>query len=272
MESVSIILIGFVILCIIVVILFEKNKKSSNNDKVQDEQITDIIPNYEKINNIPNYEKINNIPNYEKLNNILQYERPKKPEASDFEYAYDKNQGPYLGKPMNVPVPARSLKLSNEQYKYPFYRAQIPLQPYDFFKPYGPNNSSMQNTIVPSDTPFYYYPNEYTPTLNTVPFISSVDSFAPFPEVNTPWEKTGILTNISVDDFRGRRKEILNLYRRPIAPLQDLFEYTVQDKDGFIIKLENVKFLEDGDIIPFITGKNGKWKVHSYIDNKWVWA
>ena len=54
---------------------------------------------------------------------------------------------------------------------------------------------------------------------------------------------------------------LLNLYRRNIAPLQDLFKYTVQDKDGFIIPLKET-YLEDGDTVPEVIGKevDGPWK------------
>lgn len=259
MDSTTIILIGFILVCIIIVAIFEKNKLYNNKHN-----------NNNNENNNKEHIERKIIPQFDRYTTPIPQIRNEKPPASNFKYAYDINQGPYLGEPMNVPVPANSLKLSSEKYKYPFYRSQIPLQPYDFFKPYGPNNQSMQNTIIPSDTPFYYYPRGYTPSLNKVPFISSVNSFSPFPEVNTPWEKTGILTNIQNNN--STENELLNLYRKPIAPLQDLFEYTVQDKNGFIIRLEHTDFLEDGDIIPHITGKNGKWKVHKYIDNKWVWA
>ena len=64
----------------------------------------------------------------------------------------------------------------------------------------------------------------------------------------------------------------MNAYRRPIAPQQDLFEYTAQDRDGFIIRLNTNALLEDGDVIPTITGKGGPWTLRSYIDNKFVWV
>ena len=67
---------------------------------------------------------------------------------------------------------------------------------------------------------------------------------------------------------------ILNLYRKPVAPLQDLFDYAVQDKNGFIIKLRRTDFLEDGDIVPEVIGKEslGPWKVTQFIKDKYIWA
>lgn len=225
--------------------------------------------------------------------------------------AYSEGEGPYPGKPLNVPVPAGSMKVSNEAYNpdmfrfsplaagtigsaVPFSQAMVsgvplpvtgaaawsaapppskiggyhlpysgalpqvtapgsdfplqtrPLASGDFFRPYGPN----------------------VPVAN-VPFFGSVNAYAPFPEVNTPWEKSGILT--SIEGPQAGRDQIMNLYRRPIAPLQDLWEYQVQDKNGFVIKL-HAKYLQNGDIIPHVTGKEGSWKVHDYVQNKYIWV
>jgi len=192
--------------------------------------------------------------------------------GSGFERAYGPGyEGPAVGRPLNVPVPQGSLKLSSEKYRYPFYYQQKPLAPYDYFKPYGPNSPEMQSEIVVSDTPFYKRgpPGSPTTTSGTVPFISSVNSFAPFPEVQTAWEKTGMIQTEDPKDTT-----IMNLYRKPIAPLQDLFEYSVQDKNGFIIPLKGVNYLEDGDTVASVPGKEalGPWKVNVYVNNKWVWA
>lgn len=198
-------------------------------------------------------------------------------------------EGPAPGKPLDIPVPEGTLKITSENYSYPFYTTTSGLPPYDFFKPYGPNLNSMQNDLVFAETS---YGKGYHPLFTAkkakhanlqqqiekdrvrnlgfrfgsskpVPFISSVSGFAPFPEVQTPWEKIGILTQNS---------EILNLYRRPIAPLQDLFEYTAQDKNGFIIRLRQTKRIENGDSISSIDGKPGVWTAHIYINDKYVWV
>ncbi len=173
--------------------------------------------------------------------------------------------GPYPGMPLGVPVPRGSLKKTSEKYGYPFYKASRPLKPYDYFKPFGPNQNVNQDANY-VDTPFYargMYSTGYT---GDIPFISSVDAFAPFPEVNSDWEKTGMLT--TKDPEKGG---ILNLYRRPVAPLQDLFKYSVQDKNGFIIPLKE-NYLEDGDTVPDVIGKGGPWNVHVFTKDKYVWV
>ena len=196
-----------------------------------------------------------------------------KKSSRDNAYAYDSpGDGPYPGKPLNVPVPQASLKMSSEKYSYPFHYQKKPLSPYDYFKPYGPNSPEMQNEIVYADTPFYKRQGEEFATGYTgsgaIPFISSVNSFAPFPEVQTAWEKTGM---IQTEDKRDTT--IMSLYRKPISAINDLFEYTVQDKDGFVVPLK-VNYLEDGDTIKSVPGREalGPWKVNIYVNNKWVWA
>ena len=185
-------------------------------------------------------------------------------------FAYDpRHQGPFPGKQLNVPVPQASLKMASEEYGYPFHYQQNPLAPYDYFKPYGPNQAGMQGGLEYADTPFYKRGGQPLQPGGQIPFISSVNSYAPFPEVSTPWEKTGMMQTVDPSD-----NTILNLYRRPIAPLQDLFEYAVQDKDGFILPLQNTNFLEDGDIVDSVPGKEskGRWKANIYVNNKWVWS
>ena len=205
-------------------------------------------------------------------------------------YAYNPGRGPYPGVPMGVPVQQGALKLSNETTGYPFYSSAIkrggyegqnpsypfhyqkkPLGPYDFFKPYGPNQPSMQSEIVYADTPFYNRPEEIyagiNPGVGSIPFIGSVDSFAPFPEVISSWEKSGIIQTVDPDST-----EIMNAYRKPISPLRDLFEYSVQDKNGFVVPLKET-YLEDGDIIRNVPGREalGKWKYRDFVKNKYIW-
>lgn len=217
--------------------------------------------------------------------------------------SYNSFSGPYPGKPLNVPVPQGSLKMTSEKWKYPFYQSSRPLEPYNYFKPYGPNQEEMQMSLGGgyADDPYYTrdtFKNiplsrgdiskqnlpfrDNSPRRNSIPyalnytgqgdipFIGSVNSFAPFAEVNTPWEKTGLLTRITSGGSRDDN-EIVALYRQPIAPINDVFKYMVQDKDGFMIPL-NQTFLEDGDIIDHITGKSGRWKVHIYVNNKFIWV
>lgn len=190
--------------------------------------------------------------------------------------AYDKNYpGPIPGKPLNIPVPMGSLKETNENYNH------------QFFKLFPPSNASIgtpqsnasvgaypapfnfppQNKNISGFDGDYFKPYGPNMMLNNIPFVGSVNSYAPFPEVNTPWEKVGILTSITGN-------EIMNLYRRPIAPLQNLFEYNAQDKNGFLILLKNRNYLENNDVVDYIPGKekNDPWRVHIFNDNKYIWV
>jgi hypothetical protein len=177
--------------------------------------------------------------------------------------------GPFPGMPMGIPVPRGSLKKTSEKYGYPFYKVSRPLKPYDYFKPFGPNQNVDQEASY-ADTPFYdrspnsMYSNGFVGS--DIPFISSVSAFAPFPEVDSAWEKTGMLTSKD-----SEKKELLTLYRKPIAPLQDLFKYSAQDKNGFIIPLSE-NYLEDGDVVPDVIGKDGRWDVHVFTKDKYVWV
>jgi len=177
--------------------------------------------------------------------------------------------GPYPGMGVPVPVPRGSLKKTNENYGYPFYKVSRPLKPYDYFKPFGPNQNVNQEANY-ADTPFYDRPGSiYSPGFagRDIPFISSVNAFAPLPEVQSSYEKRGILQTLDENDTN-----ILNVYAKPIAPLQDLYRYSVQDKDGFIVPLEET-YLEDGDVIRSVPGKEGlgKWKYRDFVKDKYVW-
>jgi hypothetical protein len=94
------------------------------------------------------------------------------------------------------------------------------------------------------------------------------DTIAPIKPVDTTWTRTGILTTTHGKDA------ILNLYIRPIAPGQDVWEYQVEDKDGFVIPLDNRSFIEDGDIVKYIPGKRdmGPWKANIFSGNRYVWV
>jgi len=187
------------------------------------------------------------------------------------------NFGPFPGSFQGIPVPANSLKMTNENYNPGNFRFNPPpmarradmqgtyIEP-NIVPVVFPTGSNLPRQGNPSSGDFFrpYGPNI---PLADVPFVGSLNSYAPFPEVNTPWEKSGILTS-------DRDNHILNLYRRPIAPAQDLWEYQVQDKDGFVIRLQNVKYVENGDYIPYIPGKSslGPWKVHDFVQNKYVYV
>lgn len=169
---------------------------------------------------------------------------------------------------IGVTIPAGALKFYNERYnKDQFYMDRYSSSARDIKRedvsnifpgiPYQGQNSS-SNFYRP------YGPNSY---INTMPFYGSVNSYSPFPEILSPWEKAGILTSSNRDEKKN--PEILNLYRRAIAPLQDLWEYQVQDKDDFVIKLYN-RYIEDGDIVDHIIGKPGRWIAHIFVQDKYI--
>jgi hypothetical protein len=149
-----------------------------------------------------------------------------------------------------TPVKAGTLKLTNDRDNVKFDRLPGSLYSSDYHRPYPPSP--------------YVHPLLARSGLK---FIGSASAYSPLPEVPVTWEKIGTLTTVDITD-----DTILNLYRRPIAPLQDLFEYRVQDKDGFIIPLKNKSYIEDGDIVDSVEGKEakGEWKVSIYVDNKYV--
>jgi hypothetical protein len=220
----------------------------------------------------------------------------KKEDRNENSYAYELGRGPYPGDRMGVPVRRENMKSTNEYHKAPFYNnmnnnnmnnnnmnnnnmnnnnmnnnlpfdhQNNPLHSYDYFKPYGPNQTSMQSEINYVDTPFYNNYNNHNGN-NSIPFISSVDSFAPFPEVQSNWEKSGMIQTVDPSNT-----EIMNIYRKAIAPLRDIFEYSVQDKNGFVVPLKET-YLEDGDIIHSIPGREalGKWRYNDYVRYKYVW-
>lgn len=99
--------------------------------------------------------------------------------------------------------------------------------------------------------------------------IASTSAYAPFPEVESCWEKIGVLTSNMSDDTPNAPKNLLNLYRRPIAPSQNLWEYQVQDQSNFVLKL-NDREIRDGDIVT-VPGKQGTWTAKVYLNNKWIW-
>jgi hypothetical protein len=123
----------------------------------------------------------------------------------------------------------------------------------------------------------------YGPSLGGgIPFIGSDPlNLSGNPEVITPWEKAGILVSMPPrGDEKGNSTDrleegqhILNLFRRPIAPVQELWEYQVQDKNGFVIRLSETN-INDGDIIHHVIGKHGlgPWKAHVFVQNRYIYV
>ena len=143
--------------------------------------------------------------------------------------------GPIPGRPMGVPVPAGAMRDPP--------RAE-----------FG-GRESFGSPFALIDGP-----------VNSTPFFTSVDQWAPFRSIGTDYSKIGILTSSNGDG-------VMNLFGRPIAPAQDLWEYGAQDKNGFFIKLNDTRYLEDGDLVPHIAGKAGlgPWTVHNYVQSRYVW-
>lgn len=144
------------------------------------------------------------------------------------------------------------------------------------FRDYNTYNapSYKQYPNIFGNTSWTYNMAVHRPSGRAIPFYSSVKNRglhrgAPLisrNEVATGWEKAGLC--ISKDETNSH---LLNLYRRPIVPLQDLWQYSVQDKNGFIIPLTQT-YLEDGDLVSDIKGKPGLWKVNIYYKDKYVWV
>ena len=188
---------------------------------------------------------------------------------------YGPNQGPILGKPQNIAVPMGSLKQTNERYNpdmflSPGYRPN----PEGLSLPLGSDFPPVGRGVNPSSD-FYRPQGPNSPsTFGALPFYGNVDAYAPFQEINSPWEKAGLLVSAKGgcqgDSCRGKDSELLNLFRRAIAPVQDVWEYMVQDRDGFIIKLENRRFIENGDIVDHVIGKGGPYKAHMFVQNKYI--
>lgn len=118
---------------------------------------------------------------------------------------------------------------------------------------------------------YAYYPESYPenryPTVGRSPYESNIpfgNVDLPFEPVTTQWDKIGLLTN-------NHNKELLDLYRRPIAPNQEMWEYYVIDKNGFEIPLKQTQYINDGDEIFHIIGKEGSWKANIFVNNRWIW-
>lgn len=113
----------------------------------------------------------------------------------------------------------------------------------------------------------FYTPGEHTPVPSQVQFFSSSSAYSPLPKFNPPQEKIGIL--VPTDPTLPG---ILNLYRQPIAPAQDLYRYTVQTKDGFLIQLDYTGYLDSGDTVGMIPGLPNipKWTVKNYANTAYT--
>ena len=105
-------------------------------------------------------------------------------------------------------------------------------------------------------------------------YVTSLDSELAdnmgYHSVDTPWDNVGMVSTVDKDD-----NTIMSLDKRAIDPYREWYEYRVLDKTGIVIPLgTGVTYLEDGDIIKKIPGKEGKgsFKIHLFDQNKYVYV
>ena len=101
------------------------------------------------------------------------------------------------------------------------------------------------------------------------PAISSVNEFVPLPRLVTNFDEIGYLVSSDPDE-----KKLLKLFRRPISPQQDMYEYKIRDsKNKLDILLKNTGYLKDGDNIGIIDGQGpSTWRAVINTNNKFVIA
>lgn len=174
-------------------------------------------------------------------------------------------------------VPQGSLKETNEEtYRGPWYHRDVPpvitTGLYDNSFPY-------YRDIPPLNTSDdYFHPYRCNHSHIDPPFgelkggwYGNVSAYAPFQEIDTPWEKIGMLLPITNPD-----NLILTLFRRAIAPRQDVFQYIVQDKDGNIIPLNGINYIVNKDIVPAekVVGyeNKGDFIAKTFVDNKFIYV
>lgn len=108
------------------------------------------------------------------------------------------------------------------------------------------------------------------PAITSLPFPISYPypqvTSIPFPAMRRGWIKLGLLTS-------HKGNIMLTLYGMPINPSQSLFQYQIEDKNGFVIPLSQTDELEDGDVIPHVVGYDGfgPWKITMYSKYRWVY-
>ena len=160
----------------------------------------------------------------------------------------------------SLPVPAGSLRETNEDYRGTQASS------------WGWNSENQNDGTISNPGGFFrpYGGQSGTPT----GFFGSASAFSPYPEISTRWEKVGLLTTQETSGPNVGKGVILNLFRRPIAPMHEVWEYRVEDRDGFFIVLPNQNEIRDGDEIPSVVGKGdlGPWKVSLFVKNKWIWV
>ena len=71
------------------------------------------------------------------------------------------------------------------------------------------------------------------------------------------WQKVGVLTGDN---------DTLNLYSRPTTYNDDMWQYRVEDKDGFFVDIGEMQTLKTGNVVYSVPGKSSitNWKVNIY--------
>jgi hypothetical protein len=159
------------------------------------------------------------------------------------------------GMRMGVMVPDGMIR---DSYPFPLGATPFPIPP----------ESGIVNTYAPNLPPASFR--------RPFPFVNSLDLglVGPHPGLDgLPvvglGAKVGILSLVGTRP-PGAKNEILNLFARPIAPVDDQYEFRVQDRDGFVINLDQ-RYLEDKQVITGITGKPGEWLVTLDSPYTFVW-
>lgn len=180
-----------------------------------------------------------------------------------------------------VPIPAGALKATNEDYWEAKYYATpgLGLPSFGGIASLGCNcgcnaprpcrNYKRLPALKGPTSDNYFTPFGPNSNLSNVPFISSVNAYSPYPAVESCWEKIGILTSSLSSSDPNSERNILNLYRRPIAPVQNLWAYQVQDAAGFVIPLPD-REIRNGDTVT-VPGKQGVWTAKTFNKDKYIW-
>lgn len=180
-----------------------------------------------------------------------------------------------------IPIPAGALKATNEDYWEAKYYATpgLGLPSFGGIASLGCNcgcnaprpcrNYKRLPALKGPTSDNYFTPFGPNSNLSNVPFISSVNAYSPYPAVESCWEKIGILTSSLSSSDPNSERNILNLYRRPIAPVQNLWAYQVQDAAGFVIPLPD-REIRNGDTVT-VPGKQGVWTAKTFNKDKYIW-
>ncbi len=173
---------------------------------------------------------------------------------------------------LEIKINSQKVKPIEYRHDYPFPYEDIPYDYEHHSYPYG--LTEFPRPAVTKGALKYTSDKYRRSTYGGLPYVTSLDAELAdnldYHSVKTPWDKVGILSTKDETD-----NTILLLYKRAIDPYRDFYEYEVEDKHGVIIPLgTQVTYLEDGDIIKSVKGKEGKgeFKVHLFDKDKYVYV